>query len=61
MTQAKSIRKQYFEEGRTVSEITRLTGYDRKTVSKYIEREDWNETLPDSTQRNPFPKLEPLS
>lgn len=60
MTQRKDIRKQYFEEGRTVAEISRLTGHDRKTVSKYIEQEDWNETVPDVTQRDLYPKLEPF-
>ena len=40
MTQVKDIRNQYFEEGRNVSEIARLTEHDRKTVSKYVNQED---------------------
>jgi len=61
MTQVKDIRKQYFEEGRNVSEIARLTEHDRKTVSKYVNQEDWNEKIPSVTPPNQFPKLEPFT
>ena len=60
MTQVKDIRNPYFEEGRSVSEIARLTEYDQKTVSKYVKQEDWNEEIPSFTPPNQFPKLEPF-
>jgi predicted DsbA family dithiol-disulfide isomerase len=46
MTQVKDIRKMYFEEGKNISQIARETGYDRKTVKKYLDKDDWNKELP---------------
>ena len=43
MTQIHDIRKLYFEEGKNIAQISRDTGYDRKTVRMYLENEDWNE------------------
>lgn len=58
MTQVKYIRKLFFEEGMNVSQISRETGHDRKTVSYYLEKEDWNEKTPSVTTSAQFPKLE---
>lgn len=43
MATIKTIRDAYFLEGKTISEIATEYGYDRKTVRKYINQEDWNE------------------
>jgi transposase len=59
MTQIKNIRKMYFEEGKNISQIARETGYDRKTVRKYIEKDDWNKELPKIKNEPLFPKLDP--
>ena len=42
MAKIDSIRKAYFEEGRSISEVSRLEKADRKTVRKYVERDDFN-------------------
>jgi transposase len=59
MTQVKDIRKMYFEEGKSISEIARESGYDRKTVRKYLHKEDWNRRLPKVKKVPTFSKLEP--
>jgi len=59
MTQIKDIRKMYFEEGKNISQIARETGYDRKTVRGYLEKEDWNKELPKVKKENAYPKLDP--
>lgn len=61
MAQVHLIRKMYYEEGKSISAIAETTGYDRKTVRKYLEKEDWNEQLPKVTPDEPaFPSLEPF-
>ena len=59
MTQIKDIRKMYFEEGKNISQIARETGYDRKTVKKYLDKDDWNKELPKVKKEPAFPKLDP--
>jgi len=60
MTQVYDIRKLYFEEGKSITQISRETGRDRKTIRMYIEKEDWNETKPKALIEVEFPKLEPF-
>ena len=60
MTQVHDIRKMYFEEGKSISEISRETGRDRKTVSMYLEKDDWNEENTRDPQESVFPKLAPF-
>ena len=60
MAKVDSIRKAYFEEGRSVSEISRLLKADRKTVRKYIDKEDFNITPVPVKTRNSAAKLEPF-
>ena len=43
MAEVKDIRDAYFEKGKNISQIAKQFGIDRKTVRKFIEREDWNE------------------
>ena len=42
MTQTHDIRKKYYDEGKSVTQISRETGFDRKTIRKYIEKENLN-------------------
>lgn len=41
MSEIEDIRNLYFSRGKNISEIGRETGYDRKTISKYLSKEDW--------------------
>ena len=59
MTQAHRIRNLFFEEGKTVSQISRETGRDRKTIREYLAKEDWNVPVPQVTPQPAFPKLAP--
>lgn len=58
MTQVHNIRKMYFEEGKNISQIARETGYDRKTIRYYLDKDDWNNNPP-SVKTSKYPKLEP--
>ena len=58
MTEVHGIRKLYFEEGKSITEISRQTGRDRKTIRMYLEKEDWNKVQPRSLFEADFPKLE---
>ena len=44
MTEVHDLRKLYYDEGKNITEISKETGRDRKTVRQYLEKEDWNET-----------------
>lgn len=59
MTQKHNIRKMYFEEGKNISEIARETSHDRKTISIYLGKDDWNEELPLVEKEVGYPKLDP--
>jgi len=59
MTQAHRIRNLFFEEGKTVSQVSRETGRDRKTIREYLAKEDWNVPVPQVTPQPAFPKLAP--
>jgi len=59
MTQVHNIRKMYFEDGKKITEISRETGHDRKTVRYYLEKDDWNKKEPEASPIGDFPKLEP--
>ncbi|WP_084295808.1 IS21 family transposase [Desulfitibacter alkalitolerans] len=60
MTQIKYIRKLFHEEGKNVSQISKETGHDRKTVKYYLEKEDWNKEVPTASPVAQFPKLDPF-
>jgi len=57
MTQVNDIRKKYFEEGKNISQISGEVGFDRKTIRKFIEKDDWNEDPPKLQLQSEFPKL----
>jgi transposase len=44
MFEIEDIRTMYFNKGKKVSEICELTGFDRKTVTKYLKTENFNKT-----------------
>jgi transposase len=60
MTEAHDLRKLYYEEGKSITEIARETGRDRKTVRMYLEKEDWNEVGSKSSAEVVWPKLDPF-
>ncbi len=52
MLEIEDIRNMYFNKGENVTEIGRETGFDRKAVNKYLEKENWaEEKLPVSEVR----------
>ncbi len=59
MTEISNIRNLYFEEGKNITEINRITGKDRKTIKQYIEKEDWNNPKESEKIEKKFPKLNP--
>lgn len=59
-TQIHDIRKQYFEEGKNITEISEETGHDRKTIRWYIQKDDWNTPKPMTLPVAEFPKLNPF-
>jgi transposase len=59
MTQEHNIRKMFYVEGKNISEISRETKFDRKTVRTYLGKEDWNRDKPIATSKSTYPKLEP--
>ena len=61
MDQIHRIRQLYYEQGQdNISEIARRTGFDRKTVTKYIDMTDFNEPDPKPKTENLCPKLDPF-
>ena len=60
MDQIKIIREMYNKQGMNISEIARETGYDWKTVRKYIDKDDFNEPIPTADEAVICPKLEPF-
>lgn len=60
MAEIDDIREAYYAKGKTISEIAREHARDRKTVRKYILREDFNVTgLVARKKAGQHPKLEP--
>jgi len=59
MTQVDSIREMYYEQGKNISEVARISKNDRKTVRKYIEKADWNVSPPEPKPKEDYPKLAP--
>ena len=60
MTEVHDLRKLYFEEGKSITAISKETGRDRKTVRAYLEKEDWNEEPSRYLEEVEFPKLDPF-
>jgi len=60
MTEVHNLRKLYYDEGKNISEISKQTGRDRKTVRQSLNKEDWNETPEQPLCGVKFLKLEPF-
>ena len=60
MTQVHEIRKLYFEQGQSITQVSRQTGRDRKTIRMYLKKEDWNLCSIGASPEAEFPKLEPF-
>ena len=60
MTEVHNLRGLYYNEGKSIAEISRESGRDRKTVRTYLEKEDWNESRGSSLSEVKFPKLDPF-
>jgi transposase len=60
MTEVHNLRKLYYNEGKSITEISKETGRDRKTVRTYLEKEDWNEEPSRYVDEVEFPKLDPF-
>ena len=59
MDQINDIRNRYYAKGENITQISTAMKMDRKTVRKYVEKEDWNQPLPIQVQKRPLcPKLE---
>jgi hypothetical protein len=60
MTQIDSIRKMYYEQGKNISEISKITENDRKTIRNYIGKDDWNSSPPPAPgTKDRYAKLSP--
>jgi transposase len=60
MEQVHHIRQQFYGQGKSISEIAVETGFNWKTVRKYVDMEDFNSPLPQkASERRLCPKLEP--
>ena len=57
MTKIDDIRKAFFEEGISISEISRKQSIDRKTIRKYIAKEDFNQPQVKPVTKIEQPKL----
>lgn len=60
MDQIHRIRQLYYEQGHSISEIARQTGFNWKTVCKYVDQDNFNNPDPMPAQKNLCPKLEPF-
>ena len=60
MTEVHNLRKLYYDEGKNITEISKQTGRDRKTVRQSLNKEDWNENQPHPLTGIEFPKLGPF-
>ena len=50
MTQVHNIRKLYFEEGKNINQTSKETGFDRKTVRNFLNKENFN-TVKDTVDK----------
>ena len=59
MDKVHSIRQLYYEQGKNIPTIIAETGYDRKTICKYIDMTDFNTPEPKvKDPENICPKLD---
>ena len=60
MTEIDDIRESYFSKGESISRIAEKFCKDRKTVRKYVLRDDFNEPIPSIEGGSSQPKLNPF-
>lgn len=60
ITQVNYIRELYFLEGKTYSDISRMTGKNYRTIKKYVEMEDFNEGDHKAKRPNKSDALRPI-
>lgn len=60
MSQIDHIRKAFFEEGHTITQIAGIFSCDRKTVRKYLAIEDFNQSEVPAKSTVEQPKLDPF-
>jgi hypothetical protein len=60
ITQVNYIRELYFLEGKTYSDISRMTGRNYRTIKKYVEMEDFNEENHKAKRPNKSDALRPI-
>ena len=60
MAETNDIRSKFFDEGKNITTIARETGCDRKTVRKYVQREDWNVESTDDLRPSKLDPFKPL-
>ena len=51
MKEITDLRKMYFEDGENISQIQKKTGFDRKTIRKFIDKKDWNDPVHEPATR----------
>ena len=60
MDQIHLIRAMFFEQGKNISDIAKATGYNWKTVAKYIDMKDFSPPVPKpASEKQLCPKLDP--
>ena len=60
ITHINYIREIYFAEGKSISEICKMTGRNYRTIKKYIETEDFNESEHKAKRPNKSDILRPI-
>ena len=58
VSQIENIKNMY-REGSTIAEIREVTGYDRKTIDKYIRMDDFSLDVEDLAKQRKPSKLDP--
>lgn len=59
ITQVHYIRKLFFDKGKTIKEIEKATGHNYRTIRKYLDQKDFNETPKQVKRRNRSDYLRP--
>jgi transposase len=60
MSEKHEIHKLYYDHGKTITEISKETGHDRKTVRTVLNNNDWNQEMPKAAHKQEFQKLDPF-
>jgi U3 small nucleolar RNA-associated protein 14 len=60
ITQVNYIRELFFLEGKTYSEINKMTGKNYRTIKKYVEMEDFNQKQHKAKRPNKSDPIRPI-